>query len=62
MHGSFNLGYFNAATYAQLISKKESRTQDWHKDYASNDPNAWDEYYKKSEKLGMIVIYSLEGR
>ena len=65
MHGSFNLALFNATTYAQLISKKESQTQDWHQDYASDAPNAWDEYYKNSEKLGMTplsVIYSLEVR
>jgi uncharacterized membrane protein len=49
MHGSYNLATFNATTYAQLISKKESQTQDWHQDFATDATNGWEDYYEKSE-------------
>jgi hypothetical protein len=64
MHGSYNLATFNATTFAQLISNKESQTQDWHQDFAPGEDEDWKGDYEKCEKLGMTplsVIYSLEG-
>ena len=63
IHGSYNLATFNATTYAQLISKDESTTQEWHHDFAPADElNGWKDYFSKSEEMGMTplsVIYAL---
>ena len=64
IHGSHNLAFFNATTYAQLISNAGSQTQDWHQDYAPKTDQEWENYYKKCEELKMTpisVIYSLDG-
>jgi hypothetical protein len=61
MHGSYNWATFTAQTYAHLISKNDSQTQDWHADFATED---WPGYYEQCEKLEMTPlseIYSLEG-